>query len=169
MPRTELERTVRPSLLDRLTDEEPKVPADAPVARDESVRRFRASVLRDLEWLLNARRTPEPAPPSLRQLRRSAYDYGLPDTLALPIVTREGRERLVQWLEQTIATFEPRLTEVRVALLDADQGRSPQVHFAVTATLRMDPNPERVVFDTVFEVASGGYSVRDAGGREARA
>lgn len=162
MPRTELERAVRASLLDRLTDEEPKAPADPPVTRDESVRRFRDSVLRDVEWLLNARRTPDPAPPSLRQLRRSAYDYGLPDTLALPIVTREGRERLVQWLEQTIATFEPRLTEVRVVLLEADQGRSPQVRFAVTATLRLDPNPERVVFDTVFEVASGGYSVREA-------
>ena len=145
------------------------MPADAPVGRDESVRRFRASVLRDLEWLLNARRTPDAAPPSLRQLRRSVYDYGLPDTLALPIVTREGRERLVQWLEQTIATFEPRLAEVRVVLLEADQSRSPQVRFAVTATLRLDPNPERVVFDTVFEVASGGYAVRDAHAWEARA
>lgn len=169
MARTELERAVRPSLLDRLTDEAPAAGADAPLARDESVRRYRASVLRDVEWLLNARRTPEPAPPSLRQLRRSAYDYGLPDTLALPIATREGRERLVQWLEQTISTFEPRLTEVRVVLLQADQGRSPQARFAVEATLRLDPNPERVVFDTVFDVASGGYTVREAGARGAAA
>ncbi len=162
MARTEIERAVQPSLLDRLTDEAPGTSADPAVTRDESVRRFRESVLRDLEWLLNARRTPEPAPPALRHVRRSVYEYGLPDTLALPIATREGRERLVRWLEQTVATFEPRLTEVRVTLLGADQGQAPQVRFAVAATLRMDPSPERVVFDTVFDVASGGYEVRDA-------
>jgi len=165
--RTELERAVRPSLLDRLTDEAPGTTADAPVTREESARRYRDAVLRDVEWLLNARRTPEAAPPALRQLRRSVYEYGLPDTLALPIVTRGGRERLTQWLEQTVATFEPRLTEVRVTLLDAEQGRAPQVRFAVAATLRMDPSPERVVFDTVFDVASGGYAVHEAGGRDA--
>ena len=161
MARTALERTVRPSLLDRLTDDAPDDPADPTIGADESARRYRSSVLRDVEWLLNARRTPEPAPPTLRQLQRSAYEYGLPDTLSLPIATREGRDRLVQWLEQTIAAFEPRLAEVRVALLDADQVKPPQVRFAVTATLRMDPSPERVVFDTVFDVASGGYAVRD--------
>lgn len=167
MARTEIERTVRPSLLDRLTDEHPKETAEGAMTRDESVRRFRASVLRDLEWLLNARRTPEAAPAALRQVRRSVYEYGLPDTLALPIATREGRERLVQWLEQTIATFEPRLADMRVALVDADQVKAPQVRFTVSATLRMDPSPERVVFDTVFDAASGGYSVLDGAGRVA--
>lgn len=161
MARTEIERTVRPSLLDRLTDEQPREGTEAAMTRDESVRRFRASVLRDLEWLLNARRTPEPAPAALRQVRRSVYEYGLPDTLAIPIATREGRDRLVQWLEQTIATFEPRLTEMRVTLVDADQVKAPQVRFTVSATLRMDPSPERVVFDTVFDAASGGYAVHD--------
>lgn len=172
MARTELERSVRPSLLDRLTDEEPDRSAEPPVTREASVRLYRASVLRDVEWLLNARRTPEPAPPALRHVRRSAYEYGLPDTLAIPVATREGRERLVQWLEQTLATFEPRLADIRVTLLGADQGQAPQVRFAVAATLRMDPSPERVLFDTVFDIASGGYDVRDAGaarGREAGA
>jgi type VI secretion system protein ImpF len=160
--RTEIERTVRPSLLDRLTDDAPGDRAEAPTTREESARAYRASVLRDVEWLLNARRTAEPAPAALRQVRRSVYEYGLPDTLALPIATREGRERLVQWIEQTLAAFEPRLAEVRVALVGAEQAQAPQVRFAVSATLRMDPNPERVMFDTVFDVAAGGYEVRGA-------
>ena len=159
MARTELERTVQPSLLDRLTDEAPGTPGDVALLREESVRRYRASVPRDVEWLLNSRRTPEAAPTGLRQVRRSTYEYGLPDTLALPISTREGRERLVAWLEQTIATFEPRLTDVRVLLAQAEQKAAPQVRFTVAAVLRMDPSPEKVFFDTVFDVAAGSYDV----------
>jgi type VI secretion system protein ImpF len=52
---------------------------------------------------------------------------------------------------------------VAVRLLDADQVKAPQVRFAVEATLRMDPSPERIVFDTVLEIASGTYAVDDAG------
>lgn len=159
MPRPELERPVRASLLDRLTDLAPREPGEAPETRDESERLYRESVLRDVEWLLNTRRTPEVAPTSLRQVRRSTYEYGLPDTLALPISTREGRERLVSWLEQTIATFEPRLTDVRVLLAQAEQKAAPQVRFTVAAVLRMDPSPEKVFFDTVFDVAAGSYDV----------
>ena len=62
--RTELERTVQPSLLDRLTDEAPQVPVDPPMTRDASVRAYRASVQRDLGWLLNTRRSIVEVPPS---------------------------------------------------------------------------------------------------------
>jgi type VI secretion system protein ImpF len=163
VPRTELERSVQQSLLARLTDETPKVSADPPMSHEESAARFRDSVLRDVEWLLNTRRTPDTAPSWLDEVRRSVYEYGLPDTLSLSISTREGREKLVGWLEQTIATFEPRLTEVRVLLASADQKSAPQVRFTVSAVLRMDPSPERVLFDTVFDVAAGSYDVLDRG------
>ena len=33
------------------------------------------------------------------------------------------------------------------------------VRFVVEATLRMDPNEERVVFDTVMDPGSGGFKV----------
>ena len=33
---------------------------------------------------------------------------------------------------------------------------------SIQATLRMDPTPEQVVFDTVLEMASGEYDVRDS-------
>lgn len=161
MARTELERTVQPSLLDRLTDEAPGTSGDPAITREESIRRYRASVLRDVEWLLNTRRTPEAAPTALRQLRASAYEYGLPDALALPIAIREGRERLLQWLEQTIATFEPRLSDVRVRLVSAEQRAAPQVRFTVSALLRMDPSPVRVAFDTVLDIAAGDYAVAE--------
>ena len=39
-----------------------------------------------------------------------------------------------------------------------------ELRFVVEALLKMDPNPEQVVFDTVLELASGDYSVKGVGG-----
>lgn len=162
MARTELERTVQPSLLERLTDHDPHAPADPAVAREESVRRYRNSVLRDVEWLLNTRRTAIPVPDALAEVRRSVFAYGLPDTLGISLATADGRARLVRWVQDTVATFEPRLFGVEVVLAELDQISSPQVHFALSAMLVMDPSPEQVVFDTVLDLASGGYAVHGA-------
>ena len=162
MARTEIERTVQPSLIDRLTDLEPGIAADAPTTREESARRFRLSVERDVEWLLNTRRTMLVAPEGCDEVRHSAYEYGLPDTTGLAVATKSGRERLPTALRETIERYEPRLAKPRVRLLDASQVRAPQMRFVIEATLVMDPSPEQVVFDTVLEIASGEYAVADA-------
>ena len=57
MAKTEIDRAVQQSLLDRLTDELPRESSDRTTNRDSSARAFRASVQRDVEWLLNTRRT----------------------------------------------------------------------------------------------------------------
>lgn len=164
MARTEIERAVLPSVLERLTDTDPRTPADPPVSRDESVRRFRASVLRDVEWLLNTRATYETAPAALGEVRRSVYAYGLPDVTGVAANTTAGRQQLVRWVEDAVATFEPRLADVRVDLAEVRRDTGPQLHFTLSAMLRMDPSPEQVMFDTVLDLASGQYALRDASG-----
>ena len=59
MSSRELEPTVRQSVLDRLMDTTPGLAADPPASWRESVDQLRASVMRDLEWLLNTRRIAE--------------------------------------------------------------------------------------------------------------
>lgn len=162
MGRTEIERTVRPSLLDRLTDNAPGLAADPPITREESERRYRAAVERDVEALLNTRRTMYPAPDWCPELRRSVYDFGLVDTTGIPVGTKAGRDRLLSSLQDAIERFEPRLARPRVRLIDAQQIRAPQIRFVVEAVLVMDPGREDVVFDTVLEIASGEYDVHDA-------
>ncbi|MEJ2426173.1 MAG: type VI secretion system baseplate subunit TssE, partial [Candidatus Thiodiazotropha sp.] len=44
---------LHPSLLDRLTDDEPEKSKESQDKRVMSMRRVRQSVLRDLSWLLN--------------------------------------------------------------------------------------------------------------------
>jgi type VI secretion system protein ImpF len=161
MARTELERSVQQSLLDRLTDDAPKRPNDPVLSRDETARLYRIAVQRDVEWLLNTRRSIIPVPAECRELRRSVHEFGLPDTTGLAVATPDGRDTLVASIREALDRFEPRLINVKVRLVEADQIRTPQVRFSIEATLRMDPSPEQVVFDTVLEVASGTFAVED--------
>src|SRR5215510_12279955 len=108
--RRDNEQNVTQSVLERLIDRDPKSPMDPPLTHAESVRRLRASLRRDLEWLLNTRRTPEPAEASFQELHQSLFNYGLPDVTSLSHETFGDRVRLLQLVEQTITTFEPRLT-----------------------------------------------------------
>ena len=65
----------------------------------------------------------------------------------------------VTWLlENTVATFEPRLRDAKVYIEPAEKG-SMQIKFRVEGILVMDPAPERVSFDTTLDVASQSYSV----------
>jgi type VI secretion system protein ImpF len=132
------------------------------MTRAESVRLFRRGVERDVETLLNTRRTMFPAPESLRELFHSVYDFGLADMTGVPVGTQSGRDRLIAALQDTIDRFEPRMLEPRVRLVDDDQLKNPQMRFLIEATLLMDREREQVVFDTVLEVASGEYDVHES-------
>lgn len=162
MARTEVDRTVRPSLLDRLTDWEPRESSDRQTTREESTRAFRAAVQREVEWLLNTRRTIVPVPPSCPEVLRSVHEYGIADTTGLSIGTADAQEQLTVDIREALRRFEPRLTNVRVVLTASSQVMAPQVRFSIEATLQMDPNPEQVVFDTVLEVASGNYDIAES-------
>src|SRR5688572_20742018 len=137
MGRTEIERIVTPSLLDRLSDREPGIAADPPVTREQSERNYRRGVERDVEALLNTRRTMVPAPDWCPELRRSVYDYGLVDTTGMPVGTKAGRDRLLATLQYAIECFEPRLGQPRIKLIDAQQVRAPQIRFVLEAVLEM--------------------------------
>ena len=163
VPRTHVERAVQPSLVDRLTDDAVDVPADPQVSWEASKESYEASVKRDLEQLLNTRRTPEPAGDDFPAVRRSVYNFGLPDVTSFAMHRHGDRVRLLGAVQDALATFEPRLAGLRVSLGEMARLATPQVHFTVEGLLRMDPSPERVFFDTVLEIASSTYEVRDGG------
>ena len=149
------DRTVRLSVLDRLLEEEPGAGrAGTPWSR--SVARLKASLLRDLEWLLNTRRAIDPAPEWCPELRRSVFTFGLADLSSLSAGSEAVRRRLQREVEEAVQTFEPRLTRVRVTVGDAAER---EVRFVVEGVLQMEPEPERVAFDTVLETASGTFRV----------
>lgn len=160
MPRGQegLERTAKPSVLDRLVDLSPREGADPVLSREESEHQYRLSVLRDLEWLLNTRRTTTTVPDSLPELQTSVFSFGLPDLSSLSADDAETRQALIRQVEQAIRRFEPRLMDIRVSLAPSDEAER-LIHFTIEGLLKMEPNPERVVFDTVMEIANGDFSV----------
>ena len=89
MARHETEAPVTLSVVDRLIDQAPQHKGEPPMTRAQSLREVKAAVRRDLEWLLNTRRTIEKCPDTLKELNRSVYNFGLPDisSLFLPSAT----------------------------------------------------------------------------------
>ncbi|HEU4628437.1 MAG TPA: type VI secretion system baseplate subunit TssE [Gemmatimonadaceae bacterium] len=159
----EIERTVQQSVLDRLMDDEPRLAGDPSMTWSDSVRALKQTLRRDLEWLLNTRRTPQPAPEACEEVRQSLYRYGLPDVTSLHRDAPDTPARLALEVEEAIALFEPRLAGARVSLVEDDAGGERRIHFVIEAMLRMDPTPERVVFDTVLDVAKNEFEVQQAG------
>ncbi len=149
MATQQTERPVRPSVLDRLIDDDPKSrTSEAGLTRSQSVRLYKTALRRDLEWLLNARRIITPVPDECEELSRSVFVYGLPDITSMSKDSRESFERLARMIQAAIDTFEPRLGDVTVELRDGESTLLRDVHFVIDAILKLDPMPERVTFDT---------------------
>lgn len=161
MAKREIERTVQPSVLDRLTDGDPRASADPRTSYAESLRLFKESVQRDLEWLLNTRRTPTPASgDEFEELASSLYNYGVPDITSLSRDSADSRSWLRVQLEEALTTFEPRLANVTIDIVEVEgEAHRRELRFVVDATLRMDPTPEHVVFDTVLHFTTGAIDV----------
>jgi type VI secretion system protein ImpF len=159
MPTTEREGPVTLSVLDRLVDQEPERKLEPPLTRAQSLRELKAALRRDLEWLLNTRRTIEESPASLKELAHSLYTYGLPDISSLYLRSPNDQQTLLEAIKTAIDFFEPRVLNVKVTLEPAaDDTRI--IHFGIEGLLRMDPAPEHVFFDTVLEPMSGQYQVK---------
>jgi type VI secretion system protein ImpF len=157
-PRTDSPVTL--SVLDRLIDEKPNLSSEPAMLRAKSLRELRAAVRRDLEWLLNSRQPVQTPPKQCEHVEKSLYNYGLPDINSANVASPEGRNRLMRAMEAALALFEPRLANVRVVMTSAAGEKTPQLRFRVEGLLRIDPTPEQVSFDTLFEMSNGEYKVQ---------
>ncbi len=152
MPRS-IDALVTLSLLDRLTVED-----EGPATRANTLRMFRDSLKRDLEWLLNTRQPPIEGIDRFQLARDSVIHYGLIDTSSLSLSNANDHRRLQQAVVDCILRYEPRLTDVHVVIGDGDQGRR-RLRFHVEAQMLLDPAPEPISFDTVLDLTSGEYTV----------
>jgi type VI secretion system protein ImpF len=157
MARIEATSELVPSVLDRLIDDAPSAPSEPASARSTRVGELKQTVRRDLEWLLNTRRTLE-IPPGLPHLEKSLVGYGLPDITSASLSNPHDRARLRRSVEETIARFEPRLSQVRV-VLDESRERERALRFRIEAVLNVEPNPEPVAFDSVLQLHNKAFSV----------
>lgn len=142
-------------LLDRLMDDAPDQERDPPMSAGEALAALRASVRRDLEGLLNARRRWLSWPAELQELAASPLGFGIPDFTAGAMNEGGRRELLRQEIEATIRRFEPRMVSVRVAMIEAADGSvESALRLRIDALLHADPAPEPVAFDTTVDATT---------------
>jgi type VI secretion system protein ImpF len=153
MPDHDSNAPLRLPLLDRLLDDEPKIKTEAPMSRSTSLARLKTAVRRDLENLLNTRRTPDFIPEGSVEILRSVYYYGLPDITSMPANFLYEQTKLLQSIETAVKTFEGRLDGVKVSLVPV-VGQSRVLRFVIDGMLRIDPLPEHVVYDASIELTS---------------
>lgn len=153
MPDYDSNAPLRLPLLDRLLDDEPRVKSEGLMTRTVSLSRLKTAVRRDLENLLNTRRTPDIIPEGSVEILRSVYYYGLPDITSMPANFLYEQTKLLQAIETAVKTFEARLDGVRVSLGPV-AGQSRVLRFVIDGMLRIDPLPEHVVYDASIELTS---------------
>lgn len=160
MARTDNELRITPSVLDRLLDFEPNVSSEALKSRSISLRELKESVRRDLGWLLNTRQYAEIIPETLEETTKSVAAYGLPDFTGLSVRGTAEQNRLVKQIEAALKIFEPRFLNLKVSIEPVDEIER-SLRFKIEAHLDVEPAPEPISFDTVFQIGSGEFAVKE--------
>lgn len=156
---------LQPSLLDRLTDDEPGSRVEPREKRVMSMRQLRSAVLRDLEWLLNA--SCRPLDDELWDyplVARSVLNYGMPDLTGLTSsgISQVRAERMVH---DAIAAFEPRIVGKSLSVRAMARGEdSNNIGFQIAGELCPLPMPEALFVRTELDLDTGRCEVRE--GRE---
>ena len=161
MARRDATGPVTLSVLERLIDRDPKNSSEIPFTRAQSLRELRVGLKRDLEWLLNTRKTIDPSPDSARETVRSVYHYGFADISSKSVLSSRDHNDIVRDMEAAIAIFEPRLKRAKVRM-EPVEGNYRMLKFVIEGLLCMDPAPEPVRFDTVLELGKGEYEIKGA-------
>ncbi|QYO65263.1 type VI secretion system baseplate subunit TssE [Leptolyngbya sp. 7M] len=161
MARIDQEIRLTPSVLDRLIDLDPRSSVEAPKSRSASLRDLRDAVRRDLEWLLNTRCHTEALDDQLEEAPSSVAFYGLPDFTGLAAKNSGEQKRIAGAVEAAIKHFEPRFLDVKVSLQPISN-LDRQLKFHIEAQLDVEPTPEPIAFDTVLELGSGEFVLKES-------
>jgi len=159
---------LQPSLLDRLTDDDPEARQESRDRRVLSPARLRECVRRDLTWLFNTANLATVLNlDELPEVARSTVNFGMPD-LAGRTASSVNIPALEQILRRVIWDFEPRLikSSVRVRVIsDDDKMNHNAMAFDIEAELWAQPLPLRLFFRTDIDLETGAVNVVDAGGQ----
>lgn len=156
---------LQPSLLDRLTDNEPDRKVEGRDHRVLSPARLRESVRRDLSWLFNSINLAAVQDlESYPEVERSTLNYGLPD-MSGQTSSSVHAPTLEKVLRRAIWEFEPRLLKesVRIKLVQNTEsyGHNALV-ILIEAELWAQPIPLRLFLRTDLDLETGEVRVSEA-------
>ncbi len=156
-----LAERLQPSLLDRLTDNEPGSLKESRDIRVIDVMRLREIIQRDLSWLLNTSNIENTFDSEVYpNVARSVLNYGLTEVSGT-YSTSERAELIRRSIEQAISAHEPRIIEgsVDVALTAEDDGADMMVSLNIRADMWAQPLPLELYLRSRVDVTTGEVSV----------
>jgi len=152
-----LQERLQPSLLDRLTDDDPSNPKEGADRRVMSLTQLKASVLRDLAWLFNTTALLDPETAALIPAGNSVINYGLP-ALAGHTASSIDVQAVEALLSAAIIAYEPRILRgsLRVrAQLEGDEMNHNALSFEIEGDLWAEPVPMRLLLTTDLDLETG--------------
>ena len=161
MARVDKNKKLRPSILDRLLDDEPHNQSERDTGQHQLVKQLRNSVRRDLECLLNTRYHVIKPPDDLYEVEKSLMNYGLPDLATINITDAKKRDEFTARLQKTLVEYEPRFKSVKVSYIDNKDDTDRTLRFRIDAVIYADPLPQVVVFDSILESVTRTVSVKE--------
>ena len=156
---------LQPSLLDRLTDDAPEAKDESRDNRILSLAQLRASVLRDVAWLLNTVHLQ--ASQELSEwphVASSTVNYGIPD-LAGSVVTRKNAFALERSLKEAVLAFEPRILAdtLKVTVrVEPEQLNRHALLFIIEGRLWAQPLPLNLYLKTELDLETGTVTVAES-------
>ncbi|NIF17277.1 type VI secretion system baseplate subunit TssE [Pantoea sp. Cy-639] len=155
---------LQPSLLDRLVDDEPGNLQETADKRVLSLQQLKASVLRDLAWLLNTTALLDSTATLNTPAGTSVINYGLP-ALAGNSASNIDLPALERIIHQAIATYEPRILahtlKVR-ALAASGEMNANALSFEIEGDLWAQPAALPLLLQTDVDLESGHVRVAPA-------
>lgn len=155
---------LQPCLLDRLTDENPEQLKETRDQRIVSLRRYRAGVLRDMDWLLNTGSLGSGEDLSeFEEVRKSVLNFGIPDPCGSTASGLKPRE-FERMVIEAIRTFEPRVAADSLTVRvqgSAGSGEPNAVAFTIQGDLWAQPAPDPLYVRTELDLDTGQCELKD--------
>jgi type VI secretion system protein ImpF len=152
--------TAVPTILDRLAPPRRYTGAIGSSRYLSEEEEISASITRDLNVLLNTRREEFLVPPEFEQTATSIFNFGIPDfTKCGSLRSAAEQARLCKWIEEAIRTFEPRLRNISVRVLDSENVTSV-LRFRVEA--KADLISDRMSFEMGLKRDTGELAVSES-------
>jgi type VI secretion system protein ImpF len=149
--------------LDRLTDDQPEQEKESREKNVFSPRQVKASLMRDLAWLLN---TPAPRKEDglgdFPQVESSVLNFGIPDLTGTTASGLSGTE-LERNIQRAIQNFEPRMkrNNLSIHLLTQQEAPGNQVALEIRGEVVANPMPEPLYIKTEVDLETGQIALKD--------
>ncbi|MGN6740980.1 type VI secretion system baseplate subunit TssE [Dyella sp.] len=158
---------LQPSLLDRLTDDEPGKHDESRDKRVITANRLRECVTRDIAWLLNCVNLgDEEELADYPEVARSVVNFGIPD-LTGTALSGVDAATLQRQLRAAILAFEPRLTAstLRVTVnTDSTRMDRQSLVFNIESEMWAQPIPLKLYLKTEVDLETGTFRVSEGFG-----